>query len=320
LWPSGNSEARHFRKAAGGRLQPRAPESVVTAMGEHVRRLRLMPGSTSWPAALDRIEGPPDSLWVRGRLDVLAVTPRIAIVGTRAPTAYGRAQAERFARALAAAGVAVVSGLARGVDQAAHAAALEVGGATVAVLGSGVDRPWPACELGERIAIEGLLVSELAPEQGPRPHHFPLRNRLISGLGDGVLVVEAAQASGSLITARWAADQGRPVFALPGRVDHPMARGTHRLIREGAQLVESPEEILVELGLRPDAQREPPARAAPPEGPAARVLAALEGETLSAEELGERLGLSAAGILVEVVALELAGRVARVPGGLYRRL
>ena len=209
----------------------------------------LEAGSPSWPERLSAIEAPPERLWVRGRPELLRSPSLVAIVGTRAPTPYGAAQAARFARALAAAGVGVVSGLARGIDQAAHTAALEVGGATIAVLGSGVDRPWPSGELAERVAQEGALVSELEPGTPARRHHFPRRNRLISGLSDAVLVVEAAFASGSLITARWAADQGRTVLAVPGRVDHPMARGCHRLLREGALLAEDPEDVLRELGL-----------------------------------------------------------------------
>ncbi len=184
------------------------------------------------------------------------------------------------------------------------------------MLGCGVDQPWPAGETADAMAERGLLLSEFQPGEAPKPHHFPLRNRVISGLCVGVLVVEAAQASGSLITARWAADQGRTVWALPGRVDHPMARGTHRLLREGAALVEDPEEILRELGL---ATSESGATAETASSPAAsRILEALRGETLSAEELSERLALPLTTVLVEVVTQEMAGRIARTPGGLYR--
>jgi len=279
--------------------------------------LRIEASSASWPELLRHIEGPPEALWVRGRLSILARTPRVAVVGTRAPTPYGEAQAARFAGALARAGVTVVSGLARGVDHAAHRAALDEGGATVAVLGCGVDRPWPSGELAKDMAARGLLLSEFQPGEPPRPHHFPLRNRVISGLCCGILVVEAAQASGSLITARWAADQGRSVWALPGRVDHPMSRGAHRLIREGASLVESPEEILAEIGLELAPQR---SNVAVPETsePDRGIVDALRGETLTAEELSRRLSRALTTVLVQVVELEMAGRVARTPGGLYR--
>jgi len=274
--------------------------------------LRIETGGPSWPADLDNIDGPPDELWLRGRTELLGDLRRVAIVGTRAPTPYGEAQAERFARGLAAAGFVVVSGMARGVDQAAHRAALAAGGDSIAVLGSGVDVPWPDVPLADELAVRGLLVSEFPPGQGPRPHHFPLRNRLISGLSEAVVVIEAAGASGSLITARWAADQGRAVYALPGRVDHPMSRGTHRLLREGAGLLESPDELIAELlGVEPLA----PQRTSEPDRP---LLRALVGETLSVDELSGRLDRGVSDLLVELVALELDGRVVRGPGGLYR--
>jgi DNA processing protein len=274
--------------------------------------LHLVPSSPSWPAELSEIEAPPEAIWVRGDPDLLLPRPRVAIVGTRSPTPYGEAQARRFAHALAESGVVVVSGLARGVDDCAHRGALAAQGGTIAVLGSGVDRPWPAGELPERIVREGLLLSEYPPGQGPRRHHFPVRNRLIAALAAAVLVVEAAQASGSLITARWAVDQGREVFALPGRVDHPMARGCHRLLREGARLAESPEELLQELGWRPWPR--PEKRAGPPHP----LLGALLGETLTAEELGRRARRPLSEVLVELVQLELCGAVLRAPGGLWR--
>jgi len=280
---------------------------------ERPRSLYVEPGGPSWPVELERIDVPPEGLWTRGRIELLAPRPRVAIVGTRAPTPYGEAQAARFAAALARAGVVVVSGLARGVDCAAHGGALGVGGDTVAVLGCGVDRPWPSGPPAEEIARRGLLLSELAPGTPPRPHHFPLRNRLIAGLSDAVLVIEAAARSGSLITARWALDQGRGVLALPGRVDHPMSRGTHRLLREGADLVEDPEELL-------DLVYGRGARAAPERAPLldSPLLLALRGETLSADELAARLERPVSQVLVELVGLELDGRVARGPGGLFR--
>ncbi|MDA8959717.1 DNA-processing protein DprA [bacterium] len=197
-------------------------------------------GDPLWPERMQAVEAPPDALWLRGHEQLISPAPRIAIVGSRAPTPYGLAQATRFGRELARAGVCVVSGLARGVDEAAHIAALEAGGATVAVLGCGVDRPWPSGPTAEEIARNGLLVSEHPPGTPPRRHHFPLRNRILAALADAVVVVEAAHRSGSLITARWAADQGQHVLAVPGRVDHPMSRGVTRLIREGATPVESP--------------------------------------------------------------------------------
>jgi len=241
----------------------------------------------------------------------------VAVVGSRSPSPYGEAQARRFARVLAEAGVVIVSGYARGIDQCAHRAALDAGGRTIAVLGNGVARPWPECELEPRILERGVFLSEREPEEPPRPHHFPLRNRLISALSQAVLVVEAAHASGSLITARWAADQGREVFALPGRVDHPMSRGCHRLLREGARLVEDPEEILVEVGLHAGGS-DPAARTE--RMPDTALLAQLRGETLSADELARRTRQPLTSVIVELVEAEMSGRVARTPGGLFRLL
>jgi len=277
--------------------------------------LRIGRGGPSYPTALKEIDGPPETLWARGRLELLeAGRPRLAIVGTRAPTPYGLAQAVRFAAVLARAGVTIVSGLARGIDQAAHLGALKAEGDTVAILGSGLNNPWPKVPLVDEIAARGLLLSELEPDEPPRPHHFPLRNRLISGLSEAVLVVEAAAASGSLITARWAADQGRDVYALPGRIDHPMSRGGHRLLREGAGLVESPEELIQAVF----ESRLPPAAPEAPRRPRTPLENALLGETLNADELSERLDRPIQEVLVELVALEVEGRVVRAPGGLYR--
>lgn len=292
--------------------------------------LHLALASPSFPQELRRAPSPPDDLFLRGRTELLQLRPRVAIVGTRAPTAYGLTQARLFARSLASAGAVIVSGLARGIDEAAHLGALEVGGATIAVLGSGVDRPWPDGDVTQRMIREGLLISEFAPGEGPRRHHFPLRNRLIAGLAQAVVVIEAAQASGSLITARWAVDMGIETYALPGRVDHPMARGCHRLLREGATLVESPAEVVAELGLAaaadvaethlvdPESASASAREAGEPRGLARAILRALLGETLSLDELIERVGGGGAETLSMLAELELLGAVVRGPGGLYR--
>ena len=241
---------------------------------------------------------------------------KVAIVGTRSPTPYGLTQATRFARALACHGVCVVSGMARGIDETVHGAALDAGGSTIAILGCGVDRPWPAGPLAERIGVEGLLLSEYAPGTRPRRHHFPLRNRLISGLCDAVLVLEAARASGSLITARWASDQGRTVFVVPGRVDHPMSAGVLRLLREGASPVGGPEELLSDLyGTERRGEEDRLDRAGLPGGLGGRVLGALVGESPTTDELALRLGEPVSEVLAAVATLELEGRLARCPGG-----
>ncbi len=287
-------------------------------------------GANDWPQGLASVDVEPPRLWLRGTRAHLRVTRKVAIVGSRAPTPYGEAQARRFGYALARRGVCVVSGLARGVDAAAHGGALEAGGPTIAVLGCGVDRPWPSGTLADRMAAEGLLISEFPPGVGPRRHHFPLRNRIIAALSDGVLVVEAAHASGSLITARWAADQGQDVFALPGRVDHPMARGTLRLLREGATGVDSPEMLLDDLygqGELPFPHGSPAGSHGPEHGEAAPgspsrrnqqvIIEALQGETLAAADLADQTGLGVAQTLAELTSLELDGWIRRCPGGLY---
>ena len=283
--------------------------------------LHLVPGAPSWPHGLEGVAPSPEDLWAVGRVELLDRRPRVAIVGTRSPTPYGTLQAGHFSAALAAAGVTVVSGLARGIDACAHEAALEAAGATIAVLGSAADRPWPRGRLTKRMQREGLLLSEHPPGTGPRRHHFPLRNRLISGLANAVLVVEAAFRSGSLITARWALEQGREVYALPGRVDQPMARGCHRLLREGARLVESPEELLHEaFGSQVAKGKAPASRLRDADaGPEPELLRRLTGATLSAEELAQGLGRRVSEVLAALVDLELDAHVVRAPGGLWRR-
>lgn len=279
-----------------------------------------------WPPGLSTVDVEPGKLWLRGREGCLQRPRRIAIVGSRAPTPYGLSEARRFGRAFARHGIIVVSGLARGIDSAAHEGALEGAegsphGSTIAVLGCGVDNPWPGGPLPERIARAGLLVSEYAPGVRPRRHHFPLRNRLIAALSDAVLVVEAAHASGSLITARWAADQGQDVFALPGRIDHPMARGTLRLMREGATPVDSPEMLIEDL--YGHQAGDPPDTAGTPESQGhadehlTPLVTALRGETLTAAELAEQTGRDLGETLAHLTTLELDGVVRRCPGGLY---
>ena len=274
--------------------------------------LRIEPGGPSWPPRLMEIDGVPEFLWLRGDERALSKARLVAIVGSRSPTPYGLEQARLFAMSFAANGVVVISGLARGIDAAAHVGALDAGGETIAVLGCGVDRPWPKGEVTRRVLEEGLLLSEHSPGTDPRPHHFPLRNRLISGLSDGVVVIEAAARSGSLITARWAADQGRDVFALPGRVDHPMSRGTHRLLREGAALVEDPGEVLTELFSSTQTHED----VAPIEGDV--VLEELARGDRTVDELSAATGIEVRALLARLVEEELSGLVTRAPGGIYR--
>ena len=291
---------------------------------------RIAPGDDAWPAQLSAISDPPEALYVIGDPAVLAA-PAIAIVGSRTPTPAGRETAFEFARRLATAGLVVTSGLATGVDAAAHRGAMSAGGRTVAVCGTGLDRTYPAghAPLAAEITASGALVSEFPPGTPPRPGHFPQRNRLISGLALGVLVVEARYRSGSLITARLAAEQGREVFALPGSIHNPLARGCHRLIRDGARLVETPEEVLAGLqsdlfrALAPTSTQAPAAEAFFPgsldtEGKI--LLNACGFEPVDVDTLVTRTGLQAGSVTSMLVLLELRGEVESFAGGMYCRL
>lgn len=281
-----------------------------------------------YPAVLAESPQPPAWLFAIGDLDLLDA-PGFAIVGSRNPTPAGAAHARDFAAEMAGAGFVVVSGLAMGIDAAAHEGALAVDGMTIAVCGTGLDRVYPARhrDLARRIAGRGLLLSEFVPGTEPKPGNFPSRNRIIAGLAAGTLVVEAARTSGSLITARLALEAGREVFALPGSVDNPLARGCHRLIREGAKLVESAADILEEIApqLGPA-----PARGADEDRPQARdepaldtdygrLLDCLDSGPASIDELVARSGLTADAVSSMLLILELRGRVATTPGGAFQR-
>jgi len=275
-----------------------------------------------YPAALLTLADPPPSFCYVGRRDLLN-RPALAIVGSRNATAQGAAHAEAFAAALSAAGLTIISGLALGIDAAAHRGGLAAPASSVAVVGTGLDRVYPPGnrDLAQRLADEGGLLSEFALGTPPLPGNFPRRNRIISGLARGVLVVEATLNSGSLITARLAAEQGREVFAIPGSIDSPFSKGSHRLIREGAKLVETVADVLEELGLGPSAA--PSATSPDPEpsadGVPGRVLAALGYDPAGIDVLTERTGLPAAMVTAALIELEVSGRVATLPGGNYQR-
>lgn len=293
-----------------------------------------------YPALLQQIPGPPAVLWVRGDPGALW-QPQVAMVGSRNPTAGGRDHARDFARSLAADGWCITSGLAAGIDVTAHLGALEGGGATVAVLGTGPDIVYPArnAEVAEAIVARGALVTELAPGAPPRRQHFPSRNRIIAGLSLGVLVVEAALNSGSLITARLAAEQGREVFALPGSLHNPMVRGCHRLIKQGARLAESTDDITGALApiagelaraLQRRIATEDEAEARPNNGETAdeewlededyaRLWSALGHDPVSQDRLAERTGLGVREISSMLLMLELRGLVTTVTGGRVAR-
>jgi DNA processing protein len=321
--------------ASGGSLAKLVPSETATIIargpdaGQLERTLAWIgePGHAlvawddpDYPKALLATADPPPAFYYRGRPELLN-RPSFAIVGSRNATAQGRDNAESFAAALSAADFTIVSGLALGIDAAAHRGGLSAEGSSIAVVGTGLDRIYPPAnrDLAERLAQHGGMLSEFPLGTPPLPSNFPRRNRVISGLSRGVLVVEATLASGSLITARFAAEQGREVFAIPGSIHSPFSKGSHRLIKDGAKLVETAEDVLEELGTGTHI-RTPAAERAAPAGDAGRVLDALGYELLGVDALAQRSGLDAGAVSVALVELELARRVASLPGGLFQRL
>ena len=300
------------REAAAELLESAGPAGVEVISFEGER----------YPPLLSAIADPPPVLWTRGRIDVLT-RPAVAIVGSRAATPYARDVAAQLAAELAGAGLLVVSGMARGADGAAHLGCLNAGGTTVAILGCGPDVVYPAehRQLALSISKSGVLVSELGPGCPPLPEHFPLRNRLISGISLAVVVVEASERSGSLITARYALEQGRDVMAVPGSVLSGRNRGSHALLKDGAKVVESADDILAELGwAAPN-----PAAAAPP-GPSDNsfkrdgLLERLAiGEFYELDDLVGLTGLPGPRLLVRLTEWELQGRLVRCGGGRFQR-
>jgi DNA processing protein len=270
-----------------------------------------------YPKTLLEIHDPPPVLYVKGRIELLS-RPTIAIVGSRNATPQGLNNAEAFARALSEAGWCIVSGLALGVDGAAHRGALQGRGSTIAVVGTGLDIVYPARhrELAHEISTKGVLVSEFPLGEPSKAANFPRRNRIISGLSHGVLVVEAGLESGSLITARLAAEQGREVFAIPGSIHSPLAKGCHRLIKQGAKLVDSLQDILEELGNAPIS--ETPADGL--EETSHPLLQLMGYDAVAADTLVRLSGLTSEQVSGMLLTLELEGKVASLPGGQYQRL
>ena len=288
----------------------------------------LVLGDPRYPASLLETADPPTLLYVEGRIELLRADA-IAIVGSRNPTAHGLENARVFASHLSRAGLVVVSGLALGIDGAAHEGALEGQGAgetggTIAVVGTGLDLVYPARHraLAHRIAAAGLLVSEFPIGTASRPENFPIRNRIIAGLARGTLVVEAAMRSGSLITARLALEAGGEVFAIPGSIHSPQARGCNALLKQGAKLVDSATDILAEFSLARPAPADDRSGAVEPVRPGRDdpVLAALGFDPMSLDALVARTGMSAAELSARLLDLELAGRVARLPGQVFQRV
>lgn len=283
----------------------------------------------AYPERLRELANPPTALFLHGDPDLLDL-PQLAIVGSRNPTVGGQRTALEFAEHLAAAGLVVSSGLAKGVDATAHQGALHAGGLTLAVTGTGLDRVYPARNraLAHEIAQQGLLISEFPCGTPPLPANFPRRNRILAALSLGVLVVEAAVKSGSLITARLAAENGREVFAIPGSIHNPLARGCHALIRDGAKLVETGQHVLEELApllgiaaprsdapeqsARPGAERPDPGHQA--------VLEAMGFDPASTDQIIERTGFPAGEVSSILLLLEMQGHVSSSTGGLFTRL
>lgn len=318
------------KRAEELRAEPPGHAARVAAtrawLEERPTRRLLTLADADYPPLLLHTADPPLVLYLEGRRELLRADS-VAIVGSRRPTPQGLENARRLARELGEHGRCVVSGLAAGIDGAAHAGALEAGAGTVAVVGTGLDVVYPHAHraLAARVAQQGLMVSEFPLGMAPMPDNFPQRNRIIAGLSRGTLVVEAALRSGSLITARQATEAGREVFAVPGSIHSPQARGCHALLREGAKLVESVDDILDEIagparvGVpsgRLDGTELPPSGLREPED---EVLRALGHDPVSLDALIARCGWPAARLNVRLMELELEGCVARLPGGLFQR-
>jgi DNA processing protein len=295
----------------------------LAADGHHI----LCFSDADYPPLLREIPDAPPLLFVHGDTALLS-TPQLAVVGSRNPSPGGQANAHDMAACLAETGLTITSGLALGIDAASHQGALDAGGRTLAVAGNGLDRVYPARhrQLAHAIAAGGALVSEFPPGTPPRAAHFPRRNRLISGLSLGTLVVEAALRSGSLITARLATEQGREVFAIPGSIHNPMTRGCHALIRQGAKLVESAHDIIEELAPLAAVTRRAAAATAgtPPKPPLdqqhADLLEQMGHDPVSIDSLVKRSRLTADSVSSMILVLELHGYITSMAGGRYMRL
>ena len=312
-------------------LQALDSDAVARSV-EHALAWQEQPGhgivtlaDAAYPGLLLEIADPPALLYCRGRTELLN-RPALAVVGSRNATAQGASNAESLARSFSVAGLTIVSGLAQGIDAAAHRGGLAGEGSTIAVLGTGIDVIYPQAnaQLAADIAQNGLLASEFPLGTKAFGHNFPRRNRVISGLAQGCLVIEAALASGSLITARAAAEQGREVFAVPGSIHSPLSKGCHALIKSGAKLAESVDDVLSELGAfrrTGFASTRAPADASASAGHDEEPLLACMGfDPVDVDSLCARAGLPAERVSADLLRLELAGRVSALPGGLYQRL
>lgn len=305
-------------------LEPGLPDEIALAIdwaaapGNRILTL----ADEDYPQHLLNTEDPPVLLYAKGDVNLLQ-RAALAVVGSRNATRQGEQNAEAFAETLSQGGLTIASGLALGIDAAAHRGALRGHGSTIAVIGTGIDRIYPARNegLAREVADRGLIISEFPLGTPPLAGNFPRRNRIIAGLALGCLVVEAADRSGSLITARLSAESGREVFAIPGSIHSPLSKGCHRLIKQGAKLVDSAQDILEELKWEtvPETGKNP--SISPETSPEmAQILDAMAFESVTIDVLAKRTGLTAETLLAILLALELDGHVAQVPGGLYQRL
>ncbi|UJF24177.1 DNA-processing protein DprA [Suttonella sp. R2A3] len=309
------------------RQAPEAGQTDLDWAAEDPLRYIITLEDSRYPSQLREIADPPPLLFVYGEIEALNA-PQMAIIGSRNASQYGLRNSRYFASALAGAGLVVTSGMALGIDGAAHQAALAAGGKTIAVVATGLDRVYPAAhhQLAKEIVAQGAMVSEMPIGSGVRRHNFPRRNRIISGLSLGVLVVEASQQSGSLTTARQALEQGRDVFAIPGSIHDPMAKGCHTLIKQGAILVEDVTDITAQwqalLHSKGLIQSTSKVNLSPTvsDPQQATLLAALGHDPCHIDELSERIELTNEEISAMLLLLELDGLVERMPGGRYRRL
>ena len=313
-----NSElTRHVKPSVALAISEGIDESVlapiVTWLDDPINHIVTL-ADDEYPKSLLNISDPPLLLYVKGRLDLLN-TPSLAVVGSRNASAQGLRNAEAFAKSVSEAGICVVSGMAHGIDAAAHRGGLQGPGSSIAVVGTGLDKVYPAAnrELAHELAKYGSIISEFSLNTPPLAANFPRRNRIISGLCVGCLVVEGSLQSGSLITARMSLEQGRDVFAIPGSIHSPQSKGCHALIKQGAKLVESAQDILEELGFSPVFD----SHSVPSQNP---FFAHLGYEPVDIDTLIQRSGLTIAELSAILLQLELEGAIATLPGGLYQRI
>jgi DNA processing protein len=341
----GGSNARKLLKELGSpeavfaasisSLQAIVKANIATEIGKGVSGELLAPtlawlqdrnnhivtlADSAYPQALLNIPDPPLLLYVKGRLDLLNCSA-LAVVGSRHATPQGINNAEAFAKSLSDAGLCIISGMAHGIDAAAHRGALKDPGSSIAVVGTGLDKVYPAAnrDLAHALAEHGAIISEFPLGTPPLASNFPRRNRIISGMSLGCLVVEASLQSGSLITARLALEQGRDVFAIPGSIHAPQSKGCHALIKQGAKLVEAAQDILEELGsliVKPDSS----ASEVAPSDTDGALLNHLGFDPTSMDALAERCGLTVSQLSAMLLTLELEGRVSALPGGMYQRI